>query len=67
MKVIPIVIGDLGIVTKGLVQVLEDLEITGREETIQTTAVIRSAKIRRRNLETWRDLLSLKPQWMTVS
>ncbi len=37
MKVteIPIVIGALDTVTKGLVQGLEDLEITGREETIQ--------------------------------
>ena len=28
-------------VTKGLVQGLEDLEITGRVETIQTTALLR--------------------------
>ena len=33
----PIVIGTLGTVTKGLVQGLEDLEITRRVETIQTT------------------------------
>ena len=47
---IPIVIGALGTVTKGLVQGLEDLEISGREETIQTTALFRSAKILKRVL-----------------
>ena len=42
MKVtsIPIVIGVLGIVTKALIQGLEDLEIRGRVETIQTTVVL---------------------------
>ena len=38
VTVIPIVIIDLGTVTKRLVQRLEDLEITGWVETIQTTA-----------------------------
>ena len=52
LTVIPIVIGALGIVTKGLVQGLEDLEITGRVEIIQTTALLRSARILRRVLET---------------
>ena len=37
----PIVIGALGTVTKGLVQGLEDLEIMGQEETVQTTALLR--------------------------
>ena len=32
--VIPIVIGALGTITKGLVQELKDLEIRSREETI---------------------------------
>ena len=36
--VIPIVIGVLGTVTKGLVQGLKDLEMRGQVETIQTTA-----------------------------
>ena len=64
MKVmmIPIVICTLGTVTTELVQGLEDLEIKGRMETIQTTALLRSAKILRRVLEIWGDLLSLKPQ-----
>ena len=50
--VIPIVIGALGTVTKGLVQRLKDMEIRGRVETIQTTASIRSARILGRVLET---------------
>ena len=37
VRVISIVIGALGIVTKGLVQGIEDLEIRGRVETIQIT------------------------------
>ena len=41
VTVIPIVIGTLGTVTKRLVQGLEDLEITGRVEIIQTTALLR--------------------------
>ena len=35
---IPIVIGVLGTVTEGLIKELENLEITGQVETIQTTA-----------------------------
>ena len=50
--VILIVIGALGTVTKGLVEGLEDLKITGRVETVQTTALLRSARILRRVLET---------------
>ena len=61
VTVIPIVIGAFGTVTKVLIQGLEDLEIRGRVETIQTTA-LRSVRILRRVLETWRDLLSLKLQ-----
>ena len=40
MKVmfIPILIGLIGTVIKGLVQRLDDLEIRGRMETIETTA-----------------------------
>ena len=37
VTVILVVIGALGTVTKGLVKGLEDLEISGRVETIQTT------------------------------
>ena len=52
MMVIAIVIFMLGTVTKGLVQGLEDLEIRGRVENIQTTALLRLAKILRIVLET---------------
>ena len=38
--VIPIVIGALGKVTKGLVKDLEDLEIRGQVEKIQNTALL---------------------------
>ena len=62
MTVIPTVIGALGKVTKGLVQGMEDLEIRGREETIQTTALLRSARILRRVLEIRGDLVSLRLQ-----
>ena len=40
------------LVTKVLVQGLEDLEIRGGVETIQTTALLRSDRILRRVLET---------------
>ena len=50
--IIPIVIGALGTVTKVLVQGLEDLAIIGWAETIQTTELLRSARILRRVLET---------------
>ena len=54
MKVtfIPIIIAALGTVAKGLLKGLEDLEIKGQVETIQTTALLRSARILRRVLET---------------
>ena len=57
VTVIPIVIGALGTVTKGMVQGLEDWKIRERVQTIQTTALLRSARILRRVLETCGDLL----------
>ena len=50
--VIPIAIGALGTVTKRSIQGLVDLEIRGRIETIQTTALLRSVRILRRVLKT---------------
>ena len=38
VTIVPIVIGALGTVTKGLLKCLEDLEVGGRLETIQTTS-----------------------------
>ena len=68
VTIIPIVIGALSTVTKGLVQGLEDLEITGRVETIQITALMRLARILRRVLEIWGDLLSwVRIQWEIIS
>ena len=51
-RIIPIVIGAFRTVTKGLQKGLEDLEIAGRVETIQTTTLLRTARILRRVLET---------------
>ena len=62
MAIIPIVIGAFGTVTKGLLKGLEDLEIEGRVETIQTITLLRTARILRRVLETSGDMLSLKFQ-----
>ena len=42
------------------------LEVGGRVETIQTTALLRTARILRRVQETWGDLLSLRLQWKTI-
>ena len=67
VTIVPIVTDALGTITKGLLKGLEDLEIGGRMETIQTTALLRTARILRRVLETWGDLLSLKRQWKTIS
>ena len=50
----------LSVVNKGFVQELEDLEIGGQVKTIQITALLRSARILGKVLETWRDLSSLK-------
>ena len=52
VKVIPIVVGALGTVRKGLERGLENLEIRGRIDTIQNTALLQSARILRRVLET---------------
>ena len=54
MKVttVPIMIGAFGTITKGLLKGLEDLEVGGRIETIQMTALQRTVRILRRVLET---------------
>ena len=67
VTIIPIVIGAFGTVTKGLLKVLEDFEVGRRVETIQTTALLKTARILRRVLEIWADLLSLNLQWKTIS
>ena len=67
VTIISIVIGVFGTITKELLKRLEDLEVGGRVETIQNTALLRTARILRRVQETWGDLLSLKLQWKTNS
>ena len=52
VTIIPTVIGAFGTVTKGLLKGLEDLEVGSQVETIQTTALLRTARILRRVLET---------------
>ena len=52
LTVIPNVIGIRGTVTRRILQGLKDLEITGQVETIQTTALLRSARIQGKVLET---------------
>ena len=67
VMIVPIVIRALDTITKGLLKGVEDLEIGGQVETIQMTALLRTARILRRALETWGDLLSLKLQWKSIS
>ena len=52
VTIIPIVIGAFGTVTKGLLKGLDNLEVVVQVETIQTTALLRTARILRRVLET---------------
>ena len=66
VTIIPIVIDVFGTVIKKLLKGLEDLEVGGRVDTIQTTALLRTVRILRRVLETWGDLLSLRLQWKTI-
>ena len=44
VTIVPIVIGALGTITKGLLKGLEDLEVGGRVETIRTTALLRTGQ-----------------------
>ena len=46
---------------------MADLEVVGRVETIQITALLRTTRILRRVLEIWGDLLSLRLQRKTLS
>ena len=52
VKIVPIVIGAFGTITKGLLKDMEDLEVGGRVGTIQMTSLLRTARILRRLLET---------------
>ena len=52
VTVIIIVIGTIGMILKCLIRGLDELEIGGRAEIIQMTALLTSARILRRVLET---------------
>ena len=60
-------LGAFGTITKGLLKGLDDLKVGGRVVTIQTKALLRTARTLRRVLVTWGDLLSLKIQWKIIS
>ena len=60
VTVIPIVIGTFGTDNKIFLKGLEELEIRWRLEAIQTTALLRWARILRRVLETRGNFLSLR-------
>ena len=52
VTIIPIEIGAFDTVTKGLLKGLEDLEVGGRAETNQTIALLKTARILRKDLGT---------------
>ncbi len=52
VTILTIVIGAFGTIIKGLLKGLEELEVGGRVETNQMTALMRTARILRRVLET---------------
>ena len=56
VTVIPVIVGALETIAKGLLRRLEKLEVGGRAQTIDTTALLRSAKNTEKRPE---DLLSL--------
>ena len=53
LTVMLIIVEALGTVLKGLKREQEELEVSGRNEIIQTTIVLRSARILRRVLRTF--------------
>ena len=58
VTIVLIVIGALGTITKGLLKGLEDLEVGGWVETIQTTVLLRTGRILRRVRETWKERIT---------
>ena len=52
MTLVSLVVGAFGTISKGLLKGQEDLEVGGRVETIQITALLRTARILRLVLET---------------
>ena len=66
VTIIPILIEAFGTVTKGSLKRLEEVDGGGRVESIQTTTLLRTARILRRIPENWGHLLSLKLKWKTI-
>ena len=67
VTIVLIAIDAFGTVTKGLLKGLEDLDFKERVETIQTTALLRRARILRRVLETCcYSNSSERPMWKTL-
>ena len=62
VMIVPIGIGALDTITKELLKGLENMEVSGRVQTIQMPTLLRTARILRRVLETWGDFLSLRLQ-----
>ena len=67
VTIVPMVIAAFGTVIKWLIKGPEDLEVGGRVETIQTIALLRTARLMTSVLETWGDLQSVRLQWKTIS
>ena len=67
VTIVAILIGAFGTVTKWILKGLDDLEVGGRVETIQTTTLLQTARIPRRVRETWGDFLSLRLQGKSIS
>ena len=67
VTIVPIVIGVLDTISKRLLKGQENLEVGGRVENIQMTALLRMARILTPVLETKGDLLSPKLQWKTIT
>ena len=67
VMMVPIVIGALKTVCKGLEREVEELRIGGRIAKLQTASLVRTTKKMRKVLETWGDLLSLRLQRKVIS
>ena len=60
VTMIPNITGTFGTVSKDLKRGLEEMEIGEQTELIQIIELLRSSRILKRVLETWRDLMSLR-------
>ena len=67
VKIIPIVIRAFGTVTKGLLKALEDLEVGGRVETIQTTVIENGQNSKKSPRDLRRFEWQLNLQWKTLN